>query len=79
MLPLIIGDLVPEDNLYWQLFLLLLKIVDLVMAPRCTTAIAAYLRELIHEHHVTFKELYPDRPLTPKLHYMVHIPHWIVE
>lgn len=78
MLPLLVGDLVPEDNPFWQNFLLMLTITDLVLAPKSTTAIAAHLRQLILEHHTAFKELYPDRPLTPKMHYMVHIPQWIV-
>lgn len=43
MLPLIIGDLVPEDNPYWKLFLLLLDILDLVMSPKSTPAVASYL------------------------------------
>ena len=51
MLPLIIGDLVPEDNPFWKLFLLPLEILDLVMSPRSTPAIASYLRQLIQEHH----------------------------
>lgn len=79
MLPLIIGDLIPKEDEYWRLFLLLLKIVDLVMAPKVTVAIAAYIRQLILQHHCSFRELYPDRNLTPKLHYMVHIPYWIVQ
>lgn len=78
MLPLLIGDLVPEDNAYWQLFLLLLKIVDIVMAPKCTNGIAAYLRQLIEEHHTTFQELYPDRHLTPKL-CTLHDSHSILD
>ena len=79
MLPLIIGDLVPEDNPFWKLFLLLLEILDLVMSPRSTPAIASYLRQLIQEHYTYFCELYPDCPLTPKLHYMIHIPNWILQ
>ena len=78
-LPLLIGDLVPEDDNHWQLFLLLLKIVNFVMSPRSTHDIAAYTRDLIAEHHTSFKQLYPDRPLTPKMHYMVHIPEWIIK
>ena len=69
MLPLIIGDLVPEDNPYWKLFLLLLDILDLVTSPKSTSAVGSYLRQLIQEHHTYFCELCPDRPLTPKLHY----------
>ena len=75
MLPLLLGDLVPDDDPHWQNFLLLLTIVDMVMAPKCTTEIAAYLRELILEHHTAFVELYPEHPITPKLYYMIHIPH----
>ena len=78
-LPILISDLVPMGNRHWNLYLLLLKIVELVMAPKVTVAIAAYLRQLIQEHHTIFSELYPGYHLTPKLHYMIHIPSWIVE
>ena len=56
-LPLLIGDLVPEDDNHWQLFLLLLKIVNFVMSPRSTHDIAAYTRDLIAEHHTSFNSL----------------------
>ena len=78
MLPLLVGDLIPEDDPYWLNYVLLLSIVDIIMAPKTTKATAAYLRELILEHHTQFTELYPERPITPKLHYMIHIPQWIV-
>ena len=72
-----IGDLIPGDNEHWDLYLILLQTTEIVMAPRITMSLAAHLRELIAEHHSLFKTLYPDRPLTPKCHYMVHIPKWI--
>ncbi len=77
LLPLLIGDLIPEDNEHWSLYLILLQITEIVMAPQTTVSLAAHVRELIAEHHSLFKTLYPDRPLTPKCHYMVHIPKWI--
>ena len=77
MLPLLVGDLVPEDDPHWLNFLLLLSIIDIIMAPK-TRALAAYLRELILQHHTAFKELYPERPITPKMHYIIHIPHWMI-
>ena len=77
LLPLLIGDLVPKDNEHWHLHLILLQITEIVMAPRTTVSLAAHVRQLIAEHHSMFKTLYPDRPLTPKCHYMVHIPKWI--
>lgn len=79
MLPLLIGDLIPESDPHWLNYLLLLSIVDIIMAPKTTRATAAYLRDLIWEHHTAFKDLYPERPITPKLHYMVHIPEWMIK
>ena len=78
MLPLLIGDLVPIDNPYWLLFLQMLSITDYVLAPRCTPAIAAHIRQLIEEHHCQFRILYPGRSMIPKMHYIVHIPNWII-
>ena len=65
MLPLLIGDLVPEDNIYWRNFLLM-RITGLLMGPQVTSATAVYLRHLIEEHHTAFRQLYPNRPLPPK-------------
>lgn len=73
-----IGDLVPDDNPYWNCFLILLNIVDFVCAPETTTGIAGHLRDLIKEHHVMFHQLYPHNPMTPKFHYLIHMPQWIV-
>ncbi len=76
-LPLIIGDLVPEDDEKWNLFLMLLTIVDYVFAPRTTPDVIAYVRFLINQHHTEFRRLYPDCVMIPKQHYMVHIPEWM--
>ena len=76
-LPLMIGDLVPEGNERWQLFLLLLDIVDYVFAPKTTRDIIAYVRLLINDHHREFRRLYPDCSIIPKHHYMIHIPEWM--
>ena len=78
LLPLMIGDLIPEDNSYWGCFLILLDIVDFVCAPETTVCVAGYLRDLIKEHHVKFRQLYPHNHLTPKFHYLIHMPQWII-
>ena len=31
-----------------------------------------YLSIIIEEHHSLFKKLYPDKSITPKMHYMIH-------
>lgn len=75
-LPLIIGDKVPAGYLYWDIYLSHLEIMDEVFAPIVNSERCDYLAMLIEDFLVDFKALYPDRPLTPKMHYMVHIPMW---
>lgn len=75
--PLLIGDKVPEDDEKWINLLLLLDIVDRVLAPICSMSIVADLRHLIHVHHLEFKRLYPDRMITPKMHFLTHYPEMI--
>ncbi len=77
LLPLMIGHKVPEHDDHWKNFLLLLRITDLVFAPALSTDCLAYLKELICEHHETFKHLYPTCSIIPKMHYMVHYPECI--
>ena len=72
-LPLLLGDRIPEDD-NWNSFLILLKICKIALSPRCTPDTIAYLRVLIEEKLFVFKKLYPDRRITPKMHYMLHYP-----
>lgn len=71
LLPLMIGDKVPEDDIRWECFLLLLE----VCTARVTSEEASdVLKVLIEDHHRLFKTCYPNVSLTPKFHYMVHFP-----
>ena len=73
-LPLLVEDLVPEDNDNWRNFLLLMDIVDYIFAPTCNDLIVADLRFLLQVHHTEFKRLYPNNTIIPKMHYMLHYP-----
>lgn len=79
LLPLIIGDLIPKDNSYWINFLCLNELVDHITVPETTRDMARYLRDLIQEHHLCFKQLYPHQCLTPRFHHLIHLPHWIIQ
>ena len=79
ILPLIIGDHVPEDNEHWLLFLQLMEIVDLLFSPALTQDHAVYLSSLISDHHNDFSILYPDQTIIPKMHFMVHMPRLIIQ
>ncbi|XP_052003178.1 uncharacterized protein LOC127658113 [Xyrauchen texanus] len=50
-IPLIFGDVVPEDDNHWNLLLLLLDIVNIIFSPNITEGMIVYLRYLITEHH----------------------------
>ena len=78
LLPLLIGSYVPIGiDRRWECYLLLMTIVDYVFAPMTSIDVLDYVEELIENHHSSFKELYPTSPIIPKIHYMIHIPHWI--
>ena len=70
-LPILVGDKIPGEHAHWGHYLLHLSIMDEVFAPICCEDRLDYLRMLIEDFLVEFKELY-DRPLTPKMHYLVH-------
>ena len=76
-LPFLLGHKIPEDDAYWENFLLLLSIIDIIMAPVVSQDEIAYLRSIIEQHHSGFKGLYPSCSITPKFHYMVHYPEFI--
>ncbi|KAI7811169.1 hypothetical protein IRJ41_011241 [Triplophysa rosa] len=76
-IPLIFGEIVCEGNKYWHLLLLLLQIINIVFSPVITEGMTYYLKHLIVDHHSLFKELYPQRNLIPKHHYMLHYPRCI--
>jgi len=82
ILPLLIGDKIPESNNYWHLYLLILNILNIlniVMAPRISISETFLLQEMIHEHQKLFLFLFSERQLTPKQHFLIHYPRVIRE
>ena len=73
-IPIILGDLVDNDSKQWHCFLKLWNIVQMCTAPVISKDDVSFLKMLIEEHHILFKEAYPIANIIPKLHYMVHIP-----
>ena len=76
-LPLILGDLVPTTSDVWEMLLLLIDIYKIIMAPMISKSGTVFLRQLIHDHHNLFLELFPERNLIPKHHYVTHYPRII--
>ena len=71
---MMVGNKVPLQDEYWSNYLDLLLIVDLLLAPEITEDDACNLAAMISDHHQQFKELYPHASITPKMHYLVHMP-----
>lgn len=76
-LGLIIGDLIPGENQYWKLYLILRQIIGIVTAPMFHKADIRQLRCLIKQHNDTYIQLFG--PLKPKMHFMVHIPEVMLD
>lgn len=70
---LIIGDLVPEHDEVWRLYIVLTEILDIVTAPNVRRQLTEYFSILIAEHHELYCRLF-NRTLKPKHHFMVHYP-----
>lgn len=77
LLPAMVGNFIPEGDEHWVNLVNLIQIMDFVMAPKLTADEATYLEDLIENHHEEFMRLYPDSSITPKMHYMVHMPRLI--
>lgn len=77
VLPLVLGQKVPVGNGKWKTFLLLIQITLLATSPYATDYTASVLEQLIYTHNDNFTSEYPKSPLTPKSHYLVHIPKQI--
>ena len=78
ILPFLLGDLIPRNNLHWQCFFKLLEICDIATAPSISKESAAYLKLLIEEHHIQFCELYGSSSVIPNMHFIIHYPSQIL-
>ena len=79
LLPFMVAEHVPDGDECWSNYLLLFQVIDLLMAPEVSEDEVALLDMLIKEHHTTFVHLYPEESVTPKLHYMIHMPRLILK
>ena len=79
LLPIMVGDKVPDSDEYWVHYMDLLSITDLLLAPALLEDDVANLVTLIHDYLHEFKRLYTSSSITPKLHYLVHMGRLILE
>jgi hypothetical protein len=77
--PFLVADQVAEDDPHLYLILLLLRIMEIVMAPKIAPGLVVYLQELITEHHIAFRNLFPEIHLINKHHHLDHYADSIME
>ena len=77
-LPLMIGNLIPENNMFWKLYLYLRKILKIVLSKKLRKDHINILSSLIAEHNKLYLSLKKTKNtkayLKPKNHFLVHYP-----
>ena len=78
-MPFMIGKYIHKEDLYWENYLIMLRITNYLMAPEVTSDEISYITILIEEHHSNFCTLYPNASIIPKMHYLVHMPRLVTQ
>ena len=72
LLAFIIGDKVPENNKFWDLYLVLSQIIDIIYSRKISEIQSEQLDWLVQEHHCKYLTLFPNETLKKKHHNMIH-------
>ena len=73
LLPQIVGKFVPDDDAHWRCYSDLLKILVICTPVEVTEDSISTLTLLVEDYLVRYTALYPGT-MTPKLHYLLHLP-----
>jgi len=76
--PIMIEDLIPENDEVWKFVLILIKIVDLLLSFTFTESSINYLEQLIKDHNSLYCILF-NETLKSKHHFLIHYPNIIRE
>lgn len=79
LMSIILGDLVPEENADWELYLQFREIVDICFATVIPSEYLPYLETAVQAFLVAFAERYGTAAIIPKLHFLVHYARFIRE
>ncbi len=71
LLPLILGDIVPENDPFWAMLMLVKDMLEICMAPCVNEGLLIYLDEIIQEHKRLYVEVAKES-LKPKHHFIEH-------
>ena len=74
VLPIILGKFAPTDSQRWECFSSLLEIMGIAFSAHISLETVVYLKNAIKNHLQLFRTVYPDAPIIPKQHFLVHLP-----
>ena len=74
VLPFILSPIIDTSD---EHYIFLVELIQIVFSPVIKLESTQYLKLMIQEHLIKFKELCPGMNITPKQHYLVHIPSTI--
>jgi hypothetical protein len=74
---ILVGDLVPEDDECWQLYVNLHQILYILLSRVISKNTIQHLAHLIEEHHTLHCNLFAET-LKPKHHMLLHYPNFIL-
>lgn len=77
LLPLLIDDVVPENDDAWSVILDLKDIVELLASSTFSDESLCYLDAKISEHRKLLLNVFPGQKLKPKHHFLEHYAHLI--
>lgn len=75
--PLIIGNLVPQNDKVWKYVHQLVELVEFILKRTFSSQDIDHLRSLIASHHNSYREIF-NQDLKPKHHFVVHYPSVIL-
>ncbi|XP_042150719.1 uncharacterized protein LOC120841378 [Ixodes scapularis] len=79
LLPQLYGNSIPEGNPHWKVYLAYRHVVDIILAERIPKDCIPYLLVKVQEFLELYTRQYPNAAVTPKLHYLLHYPKYILK
>ncbi|KAL3202211.1 hypothetical protein MRX96_042632 [Rhipicephalus microplus] len=79
LLPQIYAEVLPEGNSHWEVYLAYRHIADIILAEKIPRSCVPYLQVKVEEFLELYTVQYPNAAVTPKLHFLLHYPKYILK
>ncbi|XP_074031616.1 uncharacterized protein [Leptinotarsa decemlineata] len=80
LIPFVIVNLLTDlEDPVWQMLLLLRKICGILLSAKLSVGQVFHLKYMMNQYITERLQLFPEIPLRPKHHYLLHYPHLIIQ